>query len=262
MTAAYRRASELLRPEGAARRGDDHRALEIRPADLRAQRLEGCQRVGVGVPMPVVGADADQRHLGSHRREERRIGRARTVVGHGQHIGRQLLWPVGQQVGLGLELDVARQQHSGSAVDHAQHQGGLVELTAGEAVRTPGRGMQHLDRQVTEVDGLPLDGGADGHAVSRRRGEQCCERFGDVGLLGGQRRQPHGTDPHPPQHLRSTTEVIEMWVGDHDEVDMTAAMPTQPPRRGPVLTGVHQNAGSRRLHEERITLTHVDRRHP
>jgi hypothetical protein len=198
MMAAYRGGGERLRLQGAARSRDDHGALEIGPADLRAQRREGSQGVGVGVPVRVVGADADQRHLGTHRCEERGIGRARTVVGDDQHLGRELAGPISQQVGLRLELDVTREQHTGVAVDHAQHEGGLVELTAREAVRAARRGVQDLDRQVTEVDGRPLGRCADGDAVCRCRRHEL-GRGGDVGEeLSGERRQPQGPDPHPP----------------------------------------------------------------
>ncbi len=224
----------------------------------RAQRPQRRQDVGVRVPVPVVGADADQRHLGVHRHQERRIGRPRTVVGHGQHVGRQPVGPVDQQVGLGLALDVTREQHPGPAVGDPQHEGGLVALAAREAVRAAGWRMQDLDREVTEVDGGPLDRCADGHAARRRLRQQP----GGRGQPGGQRPGPHRPDAHPPQDLGDTADVIEMGMGDHHQIEMTTAMPTQPARCGPVLTGVDQHAGPRRLHEERIALADVDRRHP
>ena len=147
----------------------------------------------MGVSVPVVGTDADHRQLGAHRGEERRIGRARTVMGDDQHVGGQLLRPIGQQVGLRLELDVAGQQHADAAVDHAEHEGGLVQLTAGEPVRAAGRGMQDLDREVTEVDGRALDLGTDGDPTRCRLGLQ----LGGGGQLDGQRQDPQGPDAHP-----------------------------------------------------------------
>lgn len=51
-------------------------------------------------------------------------------------------------------------------------------------------------------------------------------------------------------------------MGDHDQVEVTAAVPTQPPRGGVVGAGVDQDPGSWRLHQEGIALPDVDRRHP
>ena len=208
---------------------------------LRPQRFEGGQGVGVRVPVPVVGTDADQCHLGAHRCEERRVGRARTVVGDGQHVGGQLLRPIGQQVGLRPELDVAGEQHPGPTVDDPQHEGGLVQLAAGEPVRAAGRWMQDLDGQVAELHGRPLGRGADGHPARCRLGAQLARG----GQLGGQRQHPQHPDAYPPQDLGHATDVIEMGVGDHHQVEMTTAVPTQPPRRGFVLTAVHQHPGPR-----------------
>lgn len=137
---------------------------------LRARRLQGRQDVRVRVAVPVVGADADHRHPRADGREEGWIGRARTVVRDGEHLGAQLLRPFGQQPALGLVLDVTRQEHPGAAVRHPQHQGGLVQLAARVAVGATGRRVQDLDGDVTEPDRRV--GGRGEHAdaaVGRRR---------------------------------------------------------------------------------------------
>lgn len=239
MLAAYRQGGEGLRPRPATRDHDGHGAAEIGAVDPGAQRLQRRQGVGVGVPVLVVGADADQGHLGAHRRQERGLGRAGTVVGHGQHLGRQPLGPIGQQVGLRLASDVAREQHPGAAVEHPQHQRGLVALAAGEPVGPAGRGMQHLDGQVTEVDPRALDRGPHGHPASRR----CCSQLAAGGRLGGQRPHPQRPHTHPPQHLGDPADVVEIRVGDHHQIEVAAAMPTQPPRGGPVGAGIDQDPG-------------------
>lgn len=224
-------------------------------------RAHGCQRredVRVGMPVRVLGPDADEGHRRIDRREERRLGGPGAVVRHGEHVGAQLVRTLGQQAGLRLALDVPGQEHARPPMVHPQHQGGLVALARRVPVRPTGRGMQDLDGQVTDADGRALHRGPHGRAASRRRRPQLDRSRG----LRWQRHQPHGPHTHPPDHLGGPAEMIEVGVGHHQGIEVTSAVLAQPPRGGAVGTGVDQDPGPGRLDQERVALADVDRRHP
>jgi hypothetical protein len=67
----------------------------------------------------------------------------------------------GEQVGLGLGLDVAREQHREPRGPDVQDERAVVGVAAGAAVATTGR--DDGPRQVTEGAGLPQCRGADRH---------------------------------------------------------------------------------------------------
>jgi hypothetical protein len=59
--------------------------------DAHALTLEDGEDVGVRVAVTVAGPDADDRDRRAGRREERRVARRRTMVGHDEHLGREAL---------------------------------------------------------------------------------------------------------------------------------------------------------------------------
>lgn len=79
--------------------------------------------------------------------------------------------------------------------------------------------------------------------------------------LGRQGPQPHRAHRDGPEHGRNAADVVEVRVGDDEQVEVAPAMVTQPPSGGVVLASVDQDARGRGLHQERVALSDVDRGH-
>lgn len=255
-----RQAGERLDPgDPSGRHGpqlDPDRSFQVRAADRCSGGLQGSDRFRRRVPVVVVGPDghdADRRPDGS---KELRQRRRRPVVGHLEEVGRQLLGTF-QQVGLAFLLDVAGQQDPSSAPPHDHDDRHLVGLGIGGAIRPPGRGAQHVDGQP--ADDRPVAGfrlvhrdaplGGEHRQLVRRR---CHLR---------QRPPPDRAHGNPLDHRGQPAHVIGVRVRHDHQVQVPPAIGAQPLERTLVLPGVNQDRDARHLHQDGITLSHVDRGH-
>jgi hypothetical protein len=206
----------------------------------------------------VVGPDPDETDLRSDGSQEVRVAGRGTVVRHGHEFGLQPLRDRRHQVALCRFLDVTGGQDPAVTVVQPQHVGAVVQLAAFVPVGPAGRWVQHLHLEVTDRHVVADHGGADRHVVLGGHGEH----LGRLRQLRRHGRRPDDVDGEPPQDLRHTTDVIEVRVGDDQQIDVSPTVLTQPARGGVVLACVHEHPGFRRLDEEGVALPHVDRRDP
>lgn len=151
----------------------------------------------MGMPVVVVRADAHHRDRRRDGRQERGVGRGRTVVRNDQQLGVQPVPHRAQQSALPGPFDVPAEQHPPTGVVKAQHEGALVDLPVRVAVGAPRRRVQHLDHQVPDHGDLPGRRRAHGHALL---GGEPSQLVG-VGHLGRERLEPDGVDLQPADHL-------------------------------------------------------------
>jgi hypothetical protein len=240
----------------ARRRGDrdPDGALPVGPPDLDAELLEDGEHVRVGVPVTVVGAGADDGGPRAGGPEEGGVGRGCTVVRDGQHVDDERVGS-GEQVGLGSAFRIARQQDAAAAAGGADHDRGVVELAPREAVGASRRWTKHLEPERPEGDRVADGDVADRDAASGGDREELVG-FGQVGRDGP---VPHGADGEAPQHLRCATDVVEVPVRHHQEVEPPSPVLPQPPGRGGVLARIDEHPRPGRLEEEGVALADVDR---
>ena len=231
-------------------------ALPVGASDLDAELVEDREDLVRRMAVAVVDAGADQPDARGAGRQEGRVGGRGAVVGHGQHLGAQQVGPR-QQVGLRRLLDVPGEQHPPPLVGDAHHDRGVVELAPRPPVGTAWWRAEHLEVEVP--DACPVPGDRVAHRDPLCAGEG--EHHLGVGQLGRQRPQPHRAHRHRLEHVGHATDVVEMGMGDDDQVEMAPAMLAQPPGRGAVLARVDEDARGRRLHQEGVALPDVDRGH-
>jgi hypothetical protein len=227
-------------PARRARHLHRHRPVAVGARHLDTEALELRQHLRVGVPVPVVLPHADEPDLGTDRLEERGIRRRPAVVGHGERLGPQQVRGL-QQIGLGGQLRVPGQQHAPILPRDTQHDGAVVQLAAGEAVRPPGRRAQHLDLEITHHRPLPRHRRPHRDTDVRGRGEHLLDRVEVV----RHRPVPQRTHLDAAQHLGHAADVVEMRVGDHGHVERRSALGAQPTTRRRVLARVHEQPGGR-----------------
>jgi hypothetical protein len=232
-----------------------HRALQVRATDLHAELVEDGQHVRVRVAVPVVTADADECDLRLGGRQERRIAGGAAVVWHRQQVDGQVDAAL-EQVRLRVTFHVAGEQRAATRVAHVQHGGALVAFAARVPVRASRRRAEHLDDEVTEHHPIAPGHITDGDVPLRRLGQHL-RRFRQ---LGRQRPVPHGPDVQPSEHLRDATHVVEVAVGDDQQVERGPTVFPQPARCGGVLAGVDEHPRARRLDQVGVALPDVDRR--
>jgi hypothetical protein len=236
-----------LDPHGAVIVGSRHRHA------LVGQHRED---VRMRVPVPVVTPHADHRHLRSHGAEEGLLAGARAVVRDGERLGAELVG-LGEQVSLRRALHVPREQQSAALPRDPEHHRAVVELASRGPVRPSRRRREHLEVEVTDGHPLAGHGVVDGDAVAVGLREHVV----DGRELVGQRPVPQLADLDGAQHLGHAAHVIEVGMGDHRQVEAAGAVGPQPACRGVILTGVHEQPGPRRLHEEGVPLADVDGGH-
>lgn len=136
--------------------------------DPRTLPLQGGDDVGVGVAVPVVGADAEQRDRRRDGRQEGRVGGGGAVVRDGQDLRPEAVTCPGAELRLALPFDVAGHQHASARPGDPQHRRGLVQLGARVAVRPSRWRMEHLDVEVADPCHVPARRCPD-HDPARRR---------------------------------------------------------------------------------------------
>jgi hypothetical protein len=109
-----------------------HRAVAIGAQHLRAPQV--LLHDGVGVPVVVVRADADQGGVGTDLTEEALDARVPAVVRHLEHVGAEGLG-VSQQALLREDLRIAGEQDGAVRGRDAEHEGVLVEVVTEAPVR-------------------------------------------------------------------------------------------------------------------------------
>jgi hypothetical protein len=233
------------------------RSLEIRAPNFHVELVEHCERVGVRMAVTVVASDADQADPGAGRGQERRLGRARTMVRHRHELGREPVRPASEQILLAGTFHVAGEQGASAAVRDAQDRRGVVQLARRMAERPAARWMEDLDLQVTDHDHTADARHLDVHAPTGGHREHLVH-LGQLGRLGS---VPHRTHPHALEHGGHTTDVVEVRVGHDQHVEPPSAVAAQPTRRSVIAAGVDEQSSARRLDQERVPLSDVDGRH-
>lgn len=222
-----------------------------------AEVVQRVDRRGMGMAVVVVAPRADEGDPGLYGVEQGRIGGRAAVVGHLQQPGTQGSRPL-QQDRLTLLLDIAGEQGPLVATVHPQHQRHLVGLAVAAEEGTAARGRQ--DVHVESPDGrmLARHGFEDGRVT--RRGRLAQPRL--VGLVGGDRAQPHRPDVDGLHHGRQPHGVVGMGMAQDHEVQRPDPAPTYPRGDG-VLVGppVHQDPRATPLDQDRVALADVDGRH-
>jgi hypothetical protein len=256
MRRAYRAGAgpPVGRGPGAGGDLDAEGALEVGATDLGAELLEHREHVGVGVPVAVVCTDADHRDRRVSRPEERRVRGRSAVVRDGEEVDVELRG-VAQQVGLRGALRVTGEQDPTVVGRRGAHDDRrLVQLAALVPVRTPRRWTEHLQRQRADRHPIARHDVADRHAPLM--GDR--QELGRLGQLGRDGPVPDRPHLEPPEHLRSTPDVVEVAVADDEQVERAPTVLPQPAGRGPVLTRIDQHARTGRLEQEGVTLPDVD----
>ena len=201
-----------MRHGGGYRHADG--AVEVGAVDVGAERLEGGERAPTGMPMGVAGTNPDHRSTRPDRREERRVGGRRPVMGHGDHLGRQHRRPGGDEVRLSREFDVAGGQHAAALVVDAQHVRRLVELRASPPVGTAWRRMDDLDDDVAYDHPVTRCRCPNGDVAQVRHLDDLCRLRQAV----WHRVEPHHSDRRTTQDIRDATDVIQVGMGTDDQV--------------------------------------------
>jgi hypothetical protein len=180
------------------------------------------------------------------------------VVGDLQHLGAQPRRPDrGEQVGLGLALHVAGEQDPPAVPRHPQHQRRVVRLGLPVPVRTARWRPEHLHDEVAEPGDLAPHGRVD-HAAGGDDGTRGRVE-GRVAVREGPCPQgSHVTDRHD---VGQAADVVGVGVAGDEQVEPPAPARPQPPGRGVVDPGVHEQSHAGGLHEHRVALPDVDRGH-
>jgi hypothetical protein len=222
---------------------------------------EVVEDIGVGMPVRVVGADADERDVRHRGGEEPGGVRVAAVMRDLERTGAQRLG-VAQHERLGEHLGVAGQEHASVRVVDAKHEGDLVQVGADRTVA--GR-RQHDDLRRAEREpvaghqGHDRDGlGARGRiGLVRGRGGAVCERIG---------ADEQRADVEPPQDRREPAGVVVVRVGQRDRVEAADPSVTQIRERRAVRPTVVQHArhrlplARRHLDQHGVALTDVELR--
>lgn len=112
-----------------------------------------------------------------------------------------------------------------------------------------------MDDQVTNACGLPRHRFHDRNAALRCRITQLLFVWG----RGWHVPQPHRVDPQPVQHGRQARGVVPVRVGLDHQVQVTYPSTLQPVRDlGRVRATINQDARPTALHQDGVTLPHVD----
>jgi hypothetical protein len=235
--------------DGATGDLDGDGALEVRAPDPGPDGLERGDRRGMGVAVGVVRACRDQPHLGPDVRQERRIGRPGAVVGDGEQPGAERIrlpdrdpgLRGDEEVGLCLPLDVAGDERDLVAPGRPEDQRPLVELAGGVAVRPAGWRPEDLEFQVADARRGRCREHPDRYVQGRGA------RVGDLdrGDRGRRRGTPDRPDLGHIEDVGHAADVVEVAVGDGDDVQLGAAVAREPPRRAIVLPRVHEDGGGR-----------------
>lgn len=219
MAVTWHRRYSRERPGG--RHLDAHRALLVGAAYLDVEvgqsRQRGRCRVAVAVPC----AGAHHGDLGSHRREQRWIGRRAAVVRHRHGLCDQQLRAL-EQVGVSGDLGVAREQEPSPRMGDPEHHRGVVQLAARRSVRPARWRSEHLDLEVTD------DGPVTGDGRSHRDAGLGCPREDQLRVRqrGGHRPEPDRPDTERREDIGDPTDVVQVGMGDDDEVEPPTAVRT------------------------------------
>jgi hypothetical protein len=237
------------------------RAVQVRPVDAGAGGRELGERGGVGVPVVVARADADERDRRADRLEETRCVRVPAVVGDLEDRGREPVGPA-EEPRLGEDLRVAGQQHRAARRPDPQHERGLVEVVGVQRAR---RGVQHVD--LGSPEGEPLPGlepvGRDAQVVGD--GVGLVGRWRDA-VVERVRPDEQRPDAGAPQDLGQPAAVVVVRVRQHDRVEMPNAEAAQvPPGVVRLRAAVDEHARGLRLaghfDEHGVALADVEHRH-
>jgi hypothetical protein len=178
------------RPAGSRSGGAHHRHQPAAPAHHRdvallvGARVRHAQPFQFGdqhrrrVAVVVAGPDRDQRQPGLAGLQEARVGIGAAVVGHLEDVGAQV-GAAGEQVVLGLDLGVARQQDPHAGHGGPQHHRGVVRVRAGTGEDVAG--AEHVEVDLPGVDVLAGVGLLHPQVVT---GQQLLDQPGSGGRFG------------------------------------------------------------------------------
>jgi len=215
------------------------------PAQLGQQRRG---RMAVIVSLP----DRYHGDSGSYRTQKGRVGVGAAVMRDLEDVGPNIR-TVGEYRVLGLDLGIAGQQDSKPTELSHQHDGGVVGIRARS--RQSGDRAKNVDTDPTDHE-MSVQGGR--VRDQSMLGQQRCHASG--GRRGLAERRDHNlTDRPSVQRTRQTTNVVEVKVGQDQQVDpfdvKVAQAPVDGKRLGP---DVDDNAGARPgVEHDRIALTDV-----
>jgi hypothetical protein len=85
------------------------------------------------------------------------------------------------------------------------------------------------------------------------------EQPGGAAAIRRQVRQPQCPDPPLAEHIDESRRVVLVRVRQHDEVEGSDPGTPEPPRSTVVRPTVEEHTGIRGLHQERVSLSDIDR---
>lgn len=227
------------------------------------ERVEGGQRLGMGVSVAVVDAARDERHRrrrggceGSGRR------RVRTVVADLQHVDRRDEAAADEQL-LDRRLRIAGEQDGEPSVAQDADQRAVVDVAVEERSRGVGIGREQDLEAGRGIEGHDVPGAGEGDpdAACVGIGQQAVVRRVGVRDPGVQ----HETDPVAGEHLNQPENVIRVRMAEHQDVDLSDVEGERTSELSQRALGVRPAVDQHRrpvgrLDEDRVALADVERR--
>ena len=182
------------------------------------------------------------------------------MVGELQQVRAQV-GPARHELALDAGAHVAGQQSARARGVHPQHEGRLVAARGGVRRRPEGRHHEIAQARRRAARAARLDGDAarPGHGQQGLQGR----------ILLRAEREPQGAHIERAQHRGGAPAVVQVGVGDGEDVQALDAQGRQGGRHGvaPAVdagkrpAGVHQDRPAPALHEGRVSLADVQHRH-
>ena len=192
-----------------------------------------------------VRADADHGIAACRADEPREVRCRRSMVWHEKDVG-----PERWQLTLGDRLDVACEQKRRSVRLHPEDEGSIV------LPGIPPPGPQNLHAESLDDESRVDDRPRDDRSPALGLFEDLCEHPG----VGAEPGRPQAGHRHRVDQPDEATHVIEIAVGDHDEIEAAhTSLGEQAPQSWCVGAAVDENGGSPRPPEQgRVSLADVE----
>jgi hypothetical protein len=207
----------------------------------------------------VLDARAHHGQRGPHRTHERRgARRARAVVGHLEHVARELAVARNHEPRLTRLLDVARKQEAARAVIDAQHERIVVHV---ERVVHGGTGAEHRQREPPEACGAIAQRArvSDACAAPAQPGDEGLRRFAVCPRFEHGAGVPKLVRRHRREHRGQPAEVVRVRVAEHHEVELRDASGSQR-RHDHARSRVDAPLAPARVDEDRVAGAELDQR--